>query len=113
MTCHLVLKFVLAAMCRRTMTACTGQERVRGGAKNRRPRAESRASSYFLQVVCSWRDYMTKIFWVAFCSAVDIGLSQWSFEFITISLYTMTKASSIIFILIFAILFGLERLVCA
>ncbi|EUB63993.1 Solute carrier family 35 member C2 [Echinococcus granulosus] len=43
-------------------------------------------------------------------SALDIGLSNWSFEFITISLYTMTKSTSVIFILIFAIVFKLEKL---
>jgi solute carrier family 35 protein C2 len=42
-------------------------------------------------------------------SALDIGLSQWSFEYITISLYTMTKTTSIIFILIFAIFLKLEE----
>ncbi|KAG1701695.1 Solute carrier family 35 member C2 [Nymphon striatum] len=59
-----------------------------------------------------------------FC-AIDIGLSNWSFEFITISLcgrmdttcipraklsrYTMSKSSTIIFILIFSIMLGLEK----
>ncbi|KAA3679071.1 solute carrier family 35, member C2 [Paragonimus westermani] len=42
-------------------------------------------------------------------SALDIGFSNWSFEFITISLYTMTKSTSVIFILMFSILFRLER----
>lgn len=47
---------------------------------------------------------------VAGCaSSLDIGFSNWSFEFITISLYTMTKSTCVIFILAFAICFGLEK----
>jgi hypothetical protein len=38
-----------------------------------------------------------------------LGLSQWSFEYIEVALYTITKSTSIIFILFFAIIMGLER----
>jgi hypothetical protein len=38
-----------------------------------------------------------------------VGLSQWSFEYIEVALYTITKSTSIIFILFFAIILGLER----
>ena len=37
------------------------------------------------------------------------GLSQWSFEYIDVALYTVTKSTSIVFILMFAILFRLEK----
>lgn len=57
-----------------------------------------------------WRDYVLEVSPTGIASALDIGLSNWSFEFITISLYTMTKSTSVIFILIFAIVFKLEKL---
>ena len=53
--------------------------------------------------------YVSHVSLAAAFSALDIGLSQWSFEYITISLYTMTKTTSIIFILIFAIFLKLEE----
>ncbi len=56
-----------------------------------------------------WSDYLSRVAAVAVFSALDIGLSQWSFEFITVALYTMTKTTSVLFILFFALLFGLER----
>ena len=52
---------------------------------------------------------MSNVTLAAAFSALDIGLSQWSFEYITISLYTMTKTTSIIFILVFAIFLKLEE----
>ncbi|VUZ57292.1 unnamed protein product [Hymenolepis diminuta] len=58
----------------------------------------------------SWKDYIIQVSPTGIASALDIGLSNWSFEFITISLYTMTKSTSIIFILIFAVIFKLEKL---
>ncbi|XP_044066535.1 solute carrier family 35 member C2 isoform X2 [Siniperca chuatsi] len=45
----------------------------------------------------------------ALATALDIGLSNWSFLFITISLYTMTKSSAVLFILFFSLLFKLEE----
>ena len=42
-------------------------------------------------------------------ASLDIGLSQWSFEYIDVALYTITKSTSIVFILMFAILFRLEK----
>lgn len=44
-----------------------------------------------------------------FASGIDIGFSQWGLELVQVSLYTMTKSSTIIFILFFAILLGLEK----
>ncbi|XP_023650947.1 solute carrier family 35 member C2 isoform X4 [Paramormyrops kingsleyae] len=45
----------------------------------------------------------------ALATALDIGLSNWSFLFITISLYTMTKSSAVLFILLFSLIFKLEE----
>ncbi|XP_023937957.2 solute carrier family 35 member C2 [Bicyclus anynana] len=42
-------------------------------------------------------------------SGIDVGFSNWGLELVTISLYTMTKSTTIIFILGFAILLGLEK----
>lgn len=62
------------------------------------------------RVIIGWGDYVKRIFPPAIASALDIGLSNWSFMFITVSLYTMSKSSSIIFILFFSIILKLEKL---
>uniref|UniRef100_A0A914I854 Sugar phosphate transporter domain-containing protein n=1 Tax=Globodera rostochiensis TaxID=31243 RepID=A0A914I854_GLORO len=46
---------------------------------------------------------------IGFCASLDIGLSNWSLEYVTISLYTMAKSSSILFIVAFSLLLRLER----
>lgn len=43
------------------------------------------------------------------CASFDIGLSNWGLEYITVSLYTMAKSTSILFIVAFSLLFHLER----
>lgn len=84
---HLVIIFCLSALTRRAMLCWTGKPRV----------------------VLSWRDYLRKVAPTALATALDIGLSNWSFLFITISLYTMTKSSAVLFILLFSLLFKLEE----
>ena len=42
-------------------------------------------------------------------ASLDIALSQWSFEYIDVALYTITKSTSIVFILVFSLLFRLEK----
>jgi len=66
------------------------------------------SAGYVIFTFLSFR-YVSHVALAAAFSALDIGLSQWSFEYITISLYTMTKTTSIIFILIFAIFLKLEE----
>lgn len=46
----------------------------------------------------------------AAAGALDIGLSNWSYEYVTLTVYTITKSTSIVFILIFAVILRLERL---
>ena len=46
---------------------------------------------------------------VAIVASLDIALSQWSFEYIDVALYTVTKSTSIVFILMWAILLKLEQ----
>ncbi|KAM4650092.1 solute carrier family 35 member C2 isoform 2-T2 [Amazona ochrocephala] len=41
--------------------------------------------------------------------SLDIGLSNWSFLYVTVSLYTMTKSSAVLFILFFSLFFKLEE----
>lgn len=84
---HLLVKFILVACVRMTWESWT---------KVRRP-------------VLTWRPYVSQIAPVGIASALDIGLSNWSFEFITVSLYTMSKSTAIIFIMGFALLFKLEK----
>ncbi|XP_039591144.1 solute carrier family 35 member C2 [Polypterus senegalus] len=84
---HLMMIFILSAITRVFMHCWTGKARV----------------------LFTWRDYMIKVAPTALATALDIGLSNWSFLFITISLYTMTKSSAVLFILFFSLIFKLEE----
>ncbi|KAI5612327.1 collagen alpha-1(XX) chain-like isoform X2, partial [Silurus asotus] len=84
---HLIIIFCLSTITRCLMQCWT-----------RKPR-----------VTLSWKDYFYKVAPTALATALDIGLSNWSFLFISISLYTMTKSSAVLFILFFSLLFKLEE----
>jgi len=84
---HFIMKFLLASLCRAVYTYHTGLDRV----------------------VLGWAPLLGRVGVVALVASLDIGLSQWSFEFIDVALYTITKSTSIVFILMFAILLGLEK----
>ncbi|CAG2107768.1 unnamed protein product, partial [Medioppia subpectinata] len=86
-TCHMIVKLVIAYTLRLIYKSITGMSRIS----------------------LSWDENVRKLSATGIASALDIGFSNWSFEFITISLYTMTKSSCIVFILLFAILFDLEK----
>uniref|UniRef100_A0A0P4WK87 Sugar phosphate transporter domain-containing protein n=1 Tax=Scylla olivacea TaxID=85551 RepID=A0A0P4WK87_SCYOL len=87
---HLFMKFVLAGLCRATYTLVTGIPRV----------------------MLSWDVYWRKVLPPGAAAGLDIGLSQWSLEFITVALYTMSKSTALLFILAFAIIFKLEEMRC-
>ncbi|KAL5262862.1 hypothetical protein ACHWQZ_G008306 [Mnemiopsis leidyi] len=57
----------------------------------------------------TWNLFFRRVCPTAIAAAVDIGLSNWSFMYITVSMYTMCKSTTIIFILISAIIFKLEK----
>lgn len=61
------------------------------------------------RIILPWSLYLKRVLPTAIASALDIGCSNWSLMYITVSLYTMTKSTSVIFILMFAIAFGLEQ----
>lgn len=84
---HLTIIFILSSLTRQAVYHWTGKTRV----------------------ILGWRDYLIKIAPTALATALDIGLSNWSFLYITISLYTMTKSSAVLFILFFSLLFKLEE----
>ncbi|XP_029866396.1 solute carrier family 35 member C2 isoform X2 [Aquila chrysaetos chrysaetos] len=84
---HLLLIFGLSALAR-------ALARCRSG----RPRA-----------ALSWADCLRRAAPAALSTSLDIGLSNWSFLYVTVSLYTMTKSSAILFILLFSLLFKLEE----
>lgn len=84
---HLTIIFCLSALTRSALQCCTGKPRV----------------------MLSWSDYLYKVAPTALATVLDIGLSNWSFLFITISLYTMAKSSAVLFILLFSLVFKLEE----
>lgn len=86
-SCHLVIKFLLSILFRRIFQCLTGKKRI----------------------VLSWSTNFAKLAPVGFAAGLDVGFSNWGLELITVSLYTMTKSTSIVFILLFAILFRLEK----
>ncbi|XP_074598810.1 solute carrier family 35 member C2 isoform X2 [Brevipalpus obovatus] len=88
-TCHMLMKFMLSALIRLILVWSSGNMRV--------------------SLACGNIANIKRLAITGAASALDIGLSNWSFEYITISLYTMAKSTCIIFILGFAIFFGLER----
>ena len=57
----------------------------------------------------SLRDQMRWLAPIGICASMDIGLSNWALEYVTVSLYTMAKSSSILFIVAFSLLLRLER----
>ncbi|GFS05822.1 solute carrier family 35 member C2 [Elysia marginata] len=85
--CHLVFKFVAATIIRCLMEFRSEEPRVS----------------------LSWGPYLKRIALAGVMSSLDIGLSNWSFELITVSLYTMSKTTAVIFILFFSIIFKLEK----
>lgn len=85
--CHLIMKFTFALAFRSFYSWYTSKSRV----------------------TLSWGVYLRRISGIAAASAFDIGLSQWGLEFVTVTLYTMTKSSSILFILFFSVIFKLEQ----
>ncbi|ELT88792.1 hypothetical protein CAPTEDRAFT_123243 [Capitella teleta] len=85
--CHLVTKFIISGIIRCIWSKCSGEERISLG----------------------WCDFIKRIAPPGIASSLDIALSNWSFEYISISLYTMTKSTVIIFIMFFSIVFKLEK----
>ncbi|KAF8364369.1 hypothetical protein PRIPAC_91292 [Pristionchus pacificus] len=55
------------------------------------------------------RDQLRWLAPIGVCASLDIGLSNWALEYVTVSLYTMAKSSSIVFIVAFSLLLRLER----
>lgn len=85
---HLVLKYLLAALLRNYLECTYDNKRT----------------------TLNWQLYWRRLAAPGVCSALDIGLSQCSLEFITITMYTMVKSTSVVFIYVCALLFGLERM---
>ncbi|BFZ12772.1 hypothetical protein BsWGS_15811 [Bradybaena similaris] len=85
--CHLIIKFVVASLGRILLEY-----------KTKTPR-----------VVLGWDTYIRHVAPAGLASSLDIGLSNWSFEMITVSLYTMSKSTAVIFILFFSLVFRLEK----
>ncbi|KAG8226789.1 hypothetical protein J437_LFUL002835 [Ladona fulva] len=85
--CHMVVKFILAGICRTLWECYHHRDRV----------------------TIDWKNYMLKVAPTGLASGLDIGISNWGLELVTVSLYTMTKSTAIIFIMGFAILLKLEE----
>ncbi|RCK65602.1 putative nucleotide-sugar transporter YMD8 [Candida viswanathii] len=65
--------------------------------------------NFFASLLMDSTVYFKQIFPCSMASAGDIGLSNVSISLITLSLYTMLKTSSLMFVLIFGLLFKLEK----
>ncbi|XP_048764680.1 solute carrier family 35 member C2-like [Ostrea edulis] len=84
---HLVVKFTISAFLRTLLSIYLKEARV----------------------LLPWGENLRRVAPTGIASIMDISLSNWSFEFITVSLYTMTKSTAVIFILGFSLLFRLEK----
>ncbi|XP_046390909.1 solute carrier family 35 member C2 [Ischnura elegans] len=85
--CHMVVKFILAGICRKVWECYHRKDRV----------------------TVEWKNYIMKVGPTGLTSGLDIGFSNWGLELVTVSLYTMTKSTAIIFIMGFALIFKLEE----
>lgn len=84
--CHLVIKFALSALIRCIRICCNGK-----------------------RINLPWQSIICSIMIPGIASGVDVGLSNWALSLIHMSLYTMTKSTTVIFILGFSLLFKLEK----
>ncbi|XP_023027283.1 solute carrier family 35 member C2 [Leptinotarsa decemlineata] len=84
---HMTVKFILASLIRIILIKRQGKPRN----------------------LIGWRDYVVSVGPTGVFSGIDIGFSNWGLELINVSLYTMTKSTTIVFILFFSILFKLEK----
>ncbi|XP_011495726.1 PREDICTED: solute carrier family 35 member C2 [Ceratosolen solmsi marchali] len=87
-SCHLVLKYLLSSFIRYVRKCCKTQQQI---------------------CRLSWQNIVWTLSLPGIASGLDIGFSNWAMSLITMSLYTMTKSTTIIFILGFALLFNLEK----
>nr|XP_034177202.1 solute carrier family 35 member C2-like isoform X1 [Osmia lignaria] len=85
--CHLSVKFLLSSLIRCIKTCWKRQQ----------------------QLKLSLHSILWMVMPVGIASGLDVGLSNWAISLITMSLYTMTKSTTIIFILGFALILKLER----
>ncbi|XP_063152848.1 solute carrier family 35 member C2 isoform X2 [Candoia aspera] len=72
-------------------------------------RCSRRLSATTGRALLPWPAYLRQVAPTALSTALDVGLSNWSFLYITVSLYTMTKSSAVLFILLFSLIFKLEE----
>jgi solute carrier family 35 protein C2 len=89
---HLVVKYLIAALIRSIWNIVAAKKQ-----------------NYKKRITLEWSTYLRKIIPMAIASALDIGLSNWSLQYITVTLYTMSKSTVILFILFFSLLFKLEK----
>ncbi|XP_044269319.1 solute carrier family 35 member C2 [Tribolium madens] len=84
---HMIVKFLLAVIIRAVLERKQGKQRV----------------------MLEWREYLVAVAPMGVFSGLDIGFSNWGLELIKVSLYTMTKSTTVVFILGFSMLFKLEK----
>ncbi|XP_063978558.1 solute carrier family 35 member C2 [Diachasmimorpha longicaudata] len=87
--CHLIVKWSLSAVIKNFLRCMNSRSH-----QQMRP---------------TWPSIISTIAPPGIASGLDIGFSNWAISMITVSLYTMTKSTAIIFILGFSLLFHLER----
>jgi solute carrier family 35 protein C2 len=92
---HLIIKFLIAACLRSILDLTVNSKRCQ---LSKQPR-----------ITLEWPTYLRKIIPLGIASAADIGFSNWSLQYITVTLYTMSKSTVILFILFFALIFKLEK----
>ncbi|OAD55500.1 Solute carrier family 35 member C2, partial [Eufriesea mexicana] len=85
--CHLLIKFLLSALIRCIKTCWKKQQQLKLPLQN----------------------IIAMVMPVSIASGLDVGLSNWAISLITMSLYTMTKSTSVVFILGFALFLKLEK----
>ncbi len=92
---HLIIKFFISASVRTLLNQTINSKKCRLSKNSR--------------ITLDWQTYLKKVLPLGVASAADIGMSNWSLQYITVTLYTMSKSTVILFILFFALIFKLEK----
>jgi solute carrier family 35 protein C2 len=56
-----------------------------------------------------WRLYLLQAVPIGFCTGIDIALSNAAFLFVSVHFYTICKSGSVVWVLFFSLLFGLQK----
>lgn len=107
---HMLVQFMLASLVLYFVPSMRPQNgRIKDSNGHLSDRGQSRHGPGRDGPIMSKMFYLTRIGPCGAATGLDIGLGNTSLKFITLTFYTMCKSSSLVFVLMFAFLFRLEK----